>query len=185
MLPQTMPPIGRITKEIAKTAKVASIAAEGAIWEKDDGDHRGEIAAGRIVEPFDELADEAGIQNLAQNGVPERAPYRWEFEENGHAFDVAVPACLTTNDMQVMIRTALAGGGITFGMEETFRPWLGEGRLTSILDRFLPPFQAFYLFCPSRRKTPPKLRAMIDHVRRHRVPGLEAGEVVSGIWTSR
>lgn len=100
--------------------------------------------------------------------APERAPYRWEFEENGHALDVAVPARLTTNDMQVMIRTALAGGGITFGMEETFRPWLEEGRLLSILDKFLPPFQGFYLFYPSRRNIPPKLRVMIDHVRRYR-----------------
>ena len=31
MLPQTMPPIGRMTKESAKTAKVASSAACGAI----------------------------------------------------------------------------------------------------------------------------------------------------------
>ncbi|WP_128254399.1 LysR family transcriptional regulator [Falsirhodobacter deserti] len=97
--------------------------------------------------------------------APGRAPYRWEFEENGRAFDVAVPAHLTTNDMQLMIRTALAGGGITFGMEESFAPHIATGSLIPVLEPFLPPFAGFYLFYPSRRNVAPKLRAMIDHVR--------------------
>ena len=100
--------------------------------------------------------------------APERAPYRWEFEENGRAFDVAVPAHLTTNDMQLMIRTALAGGGITFGMEETFLSHLATGSLVSVLDPFLPPFAGFFLFYPGRRNISPKLRAMIEHVRTFR-----------------
>lgn len=100
--------------------------------------------------------------------APDRAPYRWEFEEGDRPFDVTVPAQLTTNDMRVMVRTALASGGITFGMEETFRPHLASGELVSILDTFLPPFAGFFLFYPSRRNVPPKLRAMIDHVQRLR-----------------
>ncbi len=97
--------------------------------------------------------------------APERAPYRWEFEQDRRAFVVAVPAHLTTNDMQLMIRTALAGGGITFGMEETFATHIDRGDLVPILADFLPPFAGFYLFYPSRRNIPPKLRAMIEHVR--------------------
>ncbi|SMO85535.1 LysR family transcriptional regulator [Paracoccus laeviglucosivorans] len=99
---------------------------------------------------------------------PAVAPYRWEFEEAGRAFDVAVPPHVTTNDMQLMIRTGLAGGGITFGMEETFRPWIDSGAFVSILDDFLPKFAGFYLFFPSRRNLSPKLRAMVDHVRNFR-----------------
>lgn len=100
--------------------------------------------------------------------APDRAPYRWEFEEDGRAFDVAVPGQLTTNDMLLMIRTALAGGGITLGMEESFAPYVERGALLRVLEDFLPPFAGFYLFYPSRRNVPPKLRAMIDHVRRWR-----------------
>lgn len=96
---------------------------------------------------------------------PEVAPYRWEFEENGRAFDVAVDPRITTNDMWLMIRTACAGGGLTFGMEETFRPYLERGELVPLLEKFCPPFPGFFLYFANRRNLPPKLRALIDHVR--------------------
>lgn len=98
---------------------------------------------------------------------PHTAPYRWEFEKDGRAFAVSVEPQVTTNDMLLMIRTALAGGGITFGMEETFRPYLARGELVSILDAWLAPFPGFFLYFPSRRTVAPKLRALIDHVRRY------------------
>lgn len=101
--------------------------------------------------------------------APEVAPYRWEFGENGRDFDVSVEPRITTNDMQLMIRTALAGGGITIGMEETFQPYIERGELVSLLDDFLPPFPGFYLYYPSRHNQPPKLRALIDHVRARRL----------------
>ncbi|TIQ31505.1 MAG: LysR family transcriptional regulator [Mesorhizobium sp.] len=99
---------------------------------------------------------------------PHTAPYRWEFEKDGRAFDVSVEPQITTNDMLLMIRTALAGGGITFGMEETFRPHLERGELVSILSDWLPPFAGFFLYFPSRHTVTPKLRAPIDHVRHYR-----------------
>lgn len=60
---------------------------------------------------------------------PDVAPYRWEFEVNGRAFDVAVEPRITTNDLRLMLRLALAGGGITFAPEETFRPYIENGQL--------------------------------------------------------
>ncbi len=75
--------------------------------------------------------------------APHVAPYRWEFAEDGREFDVAVEPRITTNDMWVMVRTACAGGGLTFGMEETFRPYIERGELVpraggllSVLPRF-------------------------------------------------
>lgn len=58
---------------------------------------------------------------------PDVAPYRWEFEENGLPFDVAVEPQITTNDLRLMMRTAIAGGGITFAPEETLRPFVEAG----------------------------------------------------------
>lgn len=96
---------------------------------------------------------------------PRAEPYRWEFEDNGRAFDVAVNPKITTNDMWVMLRTAVAGGGLTCGMEETFRPYLQRGELALVLQRFCPPFAGFYLYFPDRRNLAPKLRALVNHVR--------------------
>lgn len=96
---------------------------------------------------------------------PNVAPYRWEFEADGVAFDVAVEPQITTNDLRLMLRTALAGGGITFAPEEIFRPFVHTGELVPLLGDFLPPFPGFFLYFPQRRNMEPKLRALIDHVR--------------------
>lgn len=100
--------------------------------------------------------------------APNVAPYRWEFEENGIPFDVAVEPQITTNDLRLMLRTALAGGGITFALEETFRPFVETGELVPLLDDFLPPFPGFFLYFPQRRNMAPKMQALIEHVRQWR-----------------
>ncbi len=97
--------------------------------------------------------------------APGVAPYRWEFSEDGRDFDVAVNPQVTTNDMLLMMRTALAGGGITFGIEDTFRPYIARGELVAVLGDYLPPFAGFFLYFPSRHNQPPKLRALVEHVR--------------------
>lgn len=109
-----------------------------------------------------------GHRCIGWRPAPGVAPYRWEFEQGGRAFDVAVNPQVTTNDMWLMIRMARAGGGITFGMEETFRPYVEHGELVPLLEEFLPPFPGFFLYFPSRRNLAPKLRALVEHVRRHR-----------------
>ncbi|OWO96989.1 LysR family transcriptional regulator [Rhizobium esperanzae] len=97
---------------------------------------------------------------------PDTAPYRWEFTENGRDFDVAVDPMVTTNDMGMMIRMACAGAGITFGMVETFQPYVDRCELVPLLEEFCPPFPGFYLYYPKRQRQPLKLRALVDYVRR-------------------
>ncbi|ASP54271.1 LysR family transcriptional regulator [Sinorhizobium meliloti] len=100
--------------------------------------------------------------------APNVAPYRWEFEENGVPFDVAVEPQITTNDLRFMLRSALCGAGITFATEEIFRPFVETGELVPLLQDFLPPFPGFFLYFPQRRNMTPKMRALIEHVRRWR-----------------
>ena len=107
---------------------------------------------------------------IGWRAAPNLAPHRWEFEENGVPFDVAVEPQITTNDLRLMLRTALAGGGITFAPEETFHPFLSTGELVSLLGDFLPPFPGFFLYFPQRRNMAPKMRALIEHVRQSRSP---------------
>lgn len=94
------------------------------------------------------------------------APYRWEFAENGKEFSVAVADTITTTDMALMVKLAIAGAGITFGMEDSFEAPLDRGELVPVLEAYCPSFQGFYLYYPSRRNMAPKLRALIDHLKR-------------------
>lgn len=109
-----------------------------------------------------ELAD---FRCIGWRAAPQKAPYRWEFTEDGRDFTVAVAPEITTNDMALMIKLALAGAGLTFGLEETFRPSIARGELVPLLEAYCPPFAGFYLYYPSRRNLAPKLRALIDHLR--------------------
>jgi DNA-binding transcriptional LysR family regulator len=99
---------------------------------------------------------------------PRGAPFRWEFTEEGRDFTVDVKAQVTTNDMGLMVRLALEGAAIGFGMEETFRPHIERGALVPLLEDYCPPFPGFFLYYPSRRNVAPKLRALIDHIREER-----------------
>ncbi len=109
--------------------------------------------------------------------APDVVPYRWDFEENGRAFDVALDPQTATNDMRVMVNTALAGGGFTFGMEETFRRHLDSGALVAVLEAFCPTFPGFFLYYPDRRNHAPKLRAFVEHIQawRYRIEENSAG----------
>jgi len=110
--------------------------------------------------------DLAAHRCIGWRPAPKVAPYRWEFAERGKEFSVAVAPEITTNDMALMIKLAAAGAGITFGMEETFRPWIERAELLPILEDYCPRFAGFYLYYPSRRNVAPKLRALVDHLRR-------------------
>ncbi|WP_267550907.1 LysR family transcriptional regulator [Rhizobium rhizogenes] len=109
-----------------------------------------------------ELADHRCI---GWRSAPKVAPYRWEFAEGGKEFSVAVAPEITTNDMALMTKLAVADAGITFGMEESFRPFIDRGELVPILESFCPRFAGFYLYYSSRRHMAPKLRALVGHLR--------------------
>jgi DNA-binding transcriptional LysR family regulator len=123
-----------------------------------------ELAAGGPARP----QDLAMHRCIGWRPGPRAAPYRWEFTEDGRDFAVDVEAEITTNDMDLMIRLAVSGAGITFGMEETFRRHLDSGELVPLLEAFCPRFPGFFVYYPSRRNMEPKLRAFVDHVQSRR-----------------
>jgi DNA-binding transcriptional LysR family regulator len=92
-------------------------------------------------------------------------PYAWEFAENGREFEVALEAQVLTDEMQLMVQLACEGVGITFGMEETFRPFLAQGTLVPTLEAYSPHFPGFYLYYPSRTKPPRKLEVLVAFLR--------------------
>ena len=108
----------------------------------------------------------ASFRCIGWRPAPNVVPYRWEFSDGGKEFSVAVAPEITTNDMALMIKLAVAGAGITFGMEASFRPAIARGELVPVLEDYCPFFAGFYLYYPSRRNVAPKLRALIEHVQR-------------------
>ena len=118
--------------------------------------------------------DLAAHRCIGWRPAPHRPPYRWEFAEAGREFSVDVAPEVTTNDMGLMIRMALSGAGITFGMADTFRTFLKRGELVPLLEEFSTPFPGFYLYYPRRRNLEPKLRALIDYARGYRHASKEA-----------
>lgn len=108
----------------------------------------------------------ASYRCIGWRPAPNVAPYRWEFSDGGKEFSVAVAPEITTNDMALMIKLAIAGAGITFGMEASFRAAFARGELAPILEAYCPSFAGFYLYYPNRRNVAPKLRALVEHLRR-------------------
>ncbi|WP_261318219.1 LysR substrate-binding domain-containing protein [Burkholderia cepacia] len=98
------------------------------------------------------------------------APYRREFVENGRPFDVAVEPHLTTNDLRLMLRLALAGAGITFAHDDCLHAHFDDGSLVPLLEVFLPSFPGLFLYFPQWRNVVPKLRMLIDHTRQWQAP---------------
>jgi DNA-binding transcriptional LysR family regulator len=93
------------------------------------------------------------------------ATYRWEFCERRRWYEVGIEGNLTCNDHALLLRTASSGVGLVHTMESLVRAQLAAGTLVSVLDAYLPPYDGFYLYYPSRAQLAPKLRVFADFLR--------------------
>lgn len=91
--------------------------------------------------------------------------YRWEFDKGKKSLAVAVDGPLVVDDVQLLIRAAIDGVGLTFLMEEHAAPYLANGRLVRVLDDWCEPFAGYFLYYPSRRQQPAALSALIEALR--------------------
>jgi len=118
---------------------------------------------GRPLHPRD-LANHNCIQ---VRSAVERRPLPWDFCEDGRWFDVEVDGRLITNDSALAVRAAVNGVGLRHAMLLDVEEHLAEGRLESVLEAWLPPYEGFFLYYSSRAQLPPKLRVFIDCVLEH------------------
>lgn len=95
-------------------------------------------------------------------------PYHWDFCEDGRWFDVEVGGSLITNDSALALRAALNSVGLRHAMLLLdVQEHLAAGRLESVLEAWLPPYDGFFLYYSSRAQMPLKLRTFIDSVLEH------------------
>jgi DNA-binding transcriptional LysR family regulator len=88
--------------------------------------------------------------------------YKWELDVGGHQVEYEIGGNLTISDSILNVDAALDGIGLAYTFEKLSLPYIQAKRLTRVLSDFSPTFPGFYLYYPSRRQQPAKLRAFLD-----------------------
>jgi DNA-binding transcriptional LysR family regulator len=98
--------------------------------------------------------------------------YRWEFEGPEGEYDLAVPSPMVADDSRAMIAMAIAGAGLTFGVEAAFRPFVEAGLLRPVLLEHSTSGPGYHVYYSSRRQVPTALRLIVDLIREMQPLGL-------------
>jgi len=92
--------------------------------------------------------------------------FKWEFRVDGRLVEYEVKGNLTITDTLFHLDAALEGIGLAYTFEQLALPYIRAKRLKRVLASFSPTFPGFYLYYPSRRDQPTKLKALIEYARR-------------------
>ena len=95
------------------------------------------------------------------------AIYKWEFTVDGHIVEYEIGGNLTISDSLYSVEAALDGVGLAYTFEQLALPHIRSKKLTRVLDAYAPTFPGFYLYYPSRRQQPAKLKAFVDYALAH------------------
>ncbi len=171
-----------IEMEIAVSEELVDIATGGF----DAGIRLGQFIAAdmiavRLTPPF-RLTVVGSPAYLARNGRPERpddlrrhACLRlrrsdgslalWQLDDKGRTIEIATSGPLIANDFPTMLGAAIEGMGLAQMPSPIAAEALQAGKLEEVLAPFAPMAPGVFLYYPSRRQAPPKLRAFIDHIK--------------------
>ncbi|MBN7804380.1 LysR family transcriptional regulator [Agrobacterium rosae] len=86
----------------------------------------------------------------------------WEFEKDGKEIKIHTNGPLVANDGDIPAAVVRAGAGLGYIMECDVAEEIAAGTLVQVLKEWCPTFPGFYLYHPSRRQSPPALRALIE-----------------------
>ena len=89
----------------------------------------------------------------------------WEFEKAGKEIKIYTDGPLVANDSDLPAAAVRAGAGLGYIMEHDVADEIASGALVQVLADWCPTFPGFYLYHPSRRQSPPALRALIAALR--------------------
>jgi DNA-binding transcriptional LysR family regulator len=95
------------------------------------------------------------------------AIYKWEFKVKGRLVEYEVKGNLTISDTLFTLEAALEGVGLAYTFEPLALPYIRAKRLKRVLTSFSPTFPGFYLYYPSRRQQPSKLKALVEYAQAH------------------
>ncbi len=85
----------------------------------------------------------------------------WEFEKDGKEINIRTSGPLVANDGDLPAAAVRAGVGLGYIMEHDVADEIADGTLVQVLKDWCPSYPGFHLYHPSRRQSPPALRALI------------------------
>jgi DNA-binding transcriptional LysR family regulator len=91
--------------------------------------------------------------------------FDWPFERNGQSRKIPVDGRLMVSDVDLSLRAAVDGLGITYTIEAMAEPFLRSGQLVRVLEDWSPAFGGLFLYYPGHRQVPAALRAFIDMIK--------------------
>jgi DNA-binding transcriptional LysR family regulator len=89
----------------------------------------------------------------------------WRFERKGKRLEVAVEGSVITSDPRLGTNLAADGQGIFYTAMLYTETFIAEGKLVPLLQDWVPPSDAFYLYYPSRRQNPAALLALVEFLK--------------------
>src|SRR5205814_8699910 len=87
--------------------------------------------------------------NCIRMRFPSGGTMPWRFERKGKRLEVAVEGSVITNDPRLGTELAVNGEGIFYTGMMFAQPFIAERKLVPLLQDWLPPADAFYLYYPS------------------------------------
>ncbi len=85
----------------------------------------------------------------------------WEFQRGDKEIKIRTRGPLVANDGDLPAAAVRAGAGLGYIMEHDVAEDIASGKLVQVLADWCPRFPGFHLYHPSRRQSPPALRALI------------------------
>ena len=91
------------------------------------------------------------------------AIHKWELTVDDRIVEYEIGGSLTISDSLFSVEAALEGVGLAYTFEQLALPHIRAKKLKQVLSDFSPTFPGFYLYYPSRRQQPSKLKAFVDY----------------------
>ena len=91
-----------------------------------------------------------------------RRPFDWEFHRKGKVMPVETTGPLLVTDSGIMFAVCVAGAGIAQVLAVSVQDALADGRLVELFPDWAEERFPLYAFYPSRKNSPPKVRAFVD-----------------------
>lgn len=88
----------------------------------------------------------------------------WELTQHGTTERVSVPCHFSANEVTVLMRAALADGGIALQPTYLVNPCVQNGSLQAVLPGWRLPEMTIYALYPSRKHLSPAVRALLDYL---------------------